>query len=155
MKGVGSFRRKVILVQFWEFHCGQNALALKAFAFPNFSVSNQAISTSQAKSSVRRWKLCTGLILPLYVGLHSLIVLSAWSIINKIPLRKGCQAINPLKKVISEAKNIDRYRIVSNKKKQIGIDLVSNEIKRYHYPNWPLYWKDTGWFFWLFRPKND
>ena len=39
VKGVGSFRRKVILVQFWEFHCGQNALASKAYAFPNFSVS--------------------------------------------------------------------------------------------------------------------
>ena len=40
---------------------------------------------------------------------------------QKIPQKKGCQAINPLKRIISEAKNIDRSRIKNPKSRSISI----------------------------------
>ena len=48
-------------------------------------------------------------------------------VVKNSPTKKGCQAINPWKKVISENKISYRYCIVSNKKNQYRIDVVSDD----------------------------
>ena len=47
-------------------------------------------------------------------------------VIEKFPLKKGCQTTNP-QKVISGAKNMDRYRVVSNEKPKSW--LISYQMK--------------------------
>ena len=48
---------------------------------------------------------------------------------QKIPFQKRLSSNRSLKKGISEAKNIDRYQSISNKKPIISIDLDRSEEK--------------------------